>query len=39
MKKAILAIALCGVLALGMAGCGQADSRSKRQSTHGQNGI
>ena len=26
MKKAILAIALCGVLALGMAGCGQADS-------------
>lgn len=26
MKKAILAIALCGGLALGMAGCGQADS-------------
>lgn len=26
MKKAILTIALCGVLALGMAGCGQADS-------------
>ena len=26
MKKAILAIALCGVLALVMAGCGQADS-------------
>ena len=26
MKKAILAVALCGVLALGMAGCGQADS-------------
>lgn len=26
MKKAILAIALCGVLALGVAGCGQADS-------------
>ncbi len=26
MKKAILAIALCGVLALGMVGCGQADS-------------
>ncbi len=26
MKKTILAIALCGILALGMAGCGQADS-------------
>ena len=26
MKKAILVIALCGILSLGMAGCGQADS-------------